>query len=224
MAFTPDGRVLVTTMTGQLRVIDPSAGLLPTPALDVGPISCAIHERGMLGIAVDPAFATNHYVDIDYTLKNGSDCGQNEVPSPFDRVSRFTLSDSNVIDPASEFVVLDHIPSENGHHAGDVHIGSDGLVYVSTGDGVCRLDPAEQTLCNVDNDNAQNPSLLLGKILRVAPDGSIPPDNPNVGAAGAHRCGDPAGTGVSTAPGPCLETFASGLRNPFRFAVRPGTS
>jgi glucose/arabinose dehydrogenase len=224
LAFTPDGRVLVTTMTGQLQVIDPSAGLLPTPALDVGPISCAIHERGMLGIAVDPAFAVNHYVYIDYTLKNGSDCGQNGDPSPFDRVSRFTLPDSNVVDPASEFVVLDHIPSRNGHNAGDVHFGADGLVYVSTGDGVCRLDPAEQTLCNVDNDNAQNPSLLLGKILRVAPDGSIPADNPNVGAAGAHRCGDPAGTGVSTAAGPCLETFASGLRNPFRFAVRPGTS
>ena len=221
---TPDGRVLITTMTGQLRVVTPAGGLLDAPALDVGPISCAIHERGMLGIAVDPAFATNHFVFVVYTMKNGSDCGNNGDPYPFDRVSRFTLADSNVIDPGSELVVLDHIPSRNGHNAGDVHFGADGLLYVSTGDGVCRLDPAQQTMCGIDNDNARNPSLLLGKILRVAPDGSIPASNPNVGAADAHRCGDPAGTAVSTGPGPCLETFASGLRNPFRFAVRPGTS
>jgi glucose/arabinose dehydrogenase len=224
LAFTPDGRVLVTTMTGQLRVVTAAGSLLPTPALDVAPITCSIHERGMLGVAVDPAFATNHFVFVFYTMKNGSDCGQNGDPYPFNRMSRFTLPASNVIDPASEVVVLDHIPSRNGHNAGDVHFGADGLIYVSVGDGVCRLDPAEQTLCNVDNNNARNPSLLLGKILRVAPDGSIPATNPNVGRVDSHRCGDPAGTAVSTGPGPCLETFASGLRNPFRFAVRPGTS
>jgi glucose/arabinose dehydrogenase len=107
---TPDGRVLVTTMTGQVRVVTPGGGLQATPALDVGPISCAIHERGILGIAVDPAFATNHFVFVVYTVKNGSDCGQNGDPYPFDRVSRFTLPDSNIVDPASEVVVVDHIP------------------------------------------------------------------------------------------------------------------
>jgi glucose/arabinose dehydrogenase len=224
VAVTPDGRVLITTMTGQLRVATAGGALVVSPALDLGPITCSIHERGMLGIAVDPAFATNHYLFVVYTMKNGSDCGLNSDPYPFDRVSRFTLGDDNVVDPASEVVVLDHIPSRNGHNAGDIHFGADGLVYVSTGDGVCRLDPAQQTLCNVDNDNARNPSLLLGKILRVAPNGSIPAGNPNIGAPEAHRCGDPAGSAVSTSPGPCLETFASGLRNPFRFAVRPGTS
>jgi glucose/arabinose dehydrogenase len=224
VAVTPDGRVLVTTMTGQLRVVVPGTGLLPNPAIDVGPISCDIHERGMLGIALDPNFVANHFVFVFYTMKNGSDCGQNVDPYPFNRVSRFTLPDSNVIDPASEVVVLDHIPSRSGHNAGDVHFGADGLLYISTGDGACRLDPSEDTLCRLDNNNARNPSTLLGKILRVAPDGSIPATNPNVGAAGSRRCGDPAAAGVVTGDGVCLETFASGLRNPFRFAIRPGTS
>jgi glucose/arabinose dehydrogenase len=224
LAFTPDGRVLITTMTGQLWVVTPGAGLLATPALDVGPQSCAIHERGMLGAAVDPGFATNHFVFLFYTVKNGSVCGQNVDPSPYNRVSRFTLPDTNVIDPAGEVVILDHIPSRNGHNAGDVHFGADGLLYVSTGDGACRLDPSEDTLCTVDNNNSRSDSQLLGKILRVAPDGSIPTGNPNVAATGSRRCGDPAAAAVVTGPGPCLETFASGLRNPFRFAVRPGTS
>lgn len=224
VAVTPDGRVLVTTMTGQLRVVVPGAGLLPNPAIDVGPISCAIHERGMLGIAVDPNFAANRHVFVFYTMKNGSDCGQNGDPSPFNRVSRFTLSDSNVVDPASEVVILDHIPSRNGHNAGDLHFGADGLLYISTGDGACRLDPAEETLCRLDNNNSRSPSILLGKILRISSDGSIPATNPNVGVAGSRRCGDPAAAGVATGDGHCLETFASGLRNPFRFAIRPGTN
>jgi glucose/arabinose dehydrogenase len=224
VAVTPDGRVLVTTMTGQLRVVVPGTGLLPNPAIDVGPISCAIHERGMLGIAIDPNFASNRFIFVFYTMKNGSDCGQNSNPSPFNRVARFTLPDSNVVDPASEVVILDHIPSRNGHNAGDVHFGADGLLYISTGDGACRLDPAEETLCRLDNNNARSPSILLGKILRIAPDGAIPATNPNVGVPGSRRCGDPAASGVATGDGPCLETFASGLRNPFRFAIRPGTN
>jgi hypothetical protein len=134
LAFTPDGRVLITTMTGQLRVVTPGAGLLATPALDVGPQSCAIHERGMLGAAVDAGFATNHFVFLFYTVKNGSVCGQNVDPYPYNRVSRFTLPDSNVIDPATEVVVLDHIPSRNGHNAGEqswdeIDLGAAGADY-----------------------------------------------------------------------------------------------
>ncbi|HEV7686462.1 MAG TPA: PQQ-dependent sugar dehydrogenase, partial [Acidimicrobiia bacterium] len=224
VASTPDGRVLVATMPGQLRVVKPGVGLLPAPALDLGFESCAIHERGMLGIAVDPAFAANHHLFIFYTFRNGSACGTNVDPYPINRLSRFTLGDNDVVDPSSEVVILDRIPSRGGgHNAGDVHFGADGLVYVSTGDGVCRLDPSQDTRCTSDNDNARSLNHLLGKILRVAPDGSIPPSNPYATAPGSRRCGNPA-TPPSAGSGPCQETFASGLRNPFRFAVRPGTS
>ncbi|HEY0399815.1 MAG TPA: PQQ-dependent sugar dehydrogenase, partial [Acidimicrobiia bacterium] len=227
VASTPDGRVLVATMPGQLRVVKPGVGLLATPALDVGFESCAIHERGMLGIAVDPAFVSNHFIFVFYTFNNGTACGTNVDPYPVNRVSRFTLPETNVIDPASELVVLDRIPSRGGgHNAGDIHFGADGLIYVSTGDGVCRIDASEDTRCTSDNNNARSLNHLLGKILRIAPDGSIPPSNPYAAAPGSRRCGDPAASASTPAvgSGPCRETFASGLRNPFRFAVRPGTS
>ena len=227
LAFTPDGRVLVATQPGQLRVIapGPGGGLIPTPAIDLGFELCSTYERGLLGVAVDPAFATNHHVFVLYTYKNGSTCGRNLDPYPVNRVSRFTLDDGNTIDPGSEVVVLDRIPSRTGqHNAGDLHFGADGLIYVSTGDGYCRLAPSEDTRCTADNNNARSLSHLMGKILRVAPDGSIPPANPYVTAAGSRRCGDPTAATTPAGSGPCQETFASGLRNPFRFAVRPGTS
>lgn len=116
----------------------------------------------MLGAAVDPGFATDHYVFLFSTVKNGSVCGQNVDPYPFNPVSRFTLPDTNVIDPASEVVILDHIPSRSGHNAGDIHFGADGLLYVSTGDGACRLDPSEDTLCTVDNNNSRSDSPAPG--------------------------------------------------------------
>jgi glucose/arabinose dehydrogenase len=225
LAFTPDGRGLVATQPGVLRVIAPGQGLLPEPALDLGPQLCSTYERGLLGAAVDPDFGVNHHVFLFYTYRHGSTCGRNLDPSPENRVGRFTLGDDNRIDPASEVVVLDHIPSRTGqHNAGDLHFGADGLVYVSTGDGYCRLPPGDETRCTSDNNNSRSLSHLLGKILRVAPDGSVPAGNPYVGAAGSRRCGDPDAAGPAPGSGPCRETFAAGLRNPFRFAVRPGTS
>ena len=225
VAFTPDGRGLVATQPGRLWVLAPGAGLGPEPALDLGPQLCATSERGLLGVAVDPAFAVNHHVFVLYTHRNGSACGRNLDPYPVNRVSRFTLGDDNRIDPAGEVVVLDHIPARTGqHNAGDLHFAADGLLYVSTGDGYCRLPPADDSRCTEDNNNSRSLSHLLGKILRIAPDGSVPASNPWAAATGSRRCGDPAAAGPPSGSGPCRETFATGLRNPFRFAVRPGTS
>jgi glucose/arabinose dehydrogenase len=225
IAFTPDGRGLVATQPGRLWVIGPGGGLGAEPAIDLGPQLCATSERGLLGVAVDPAFSTNHHVFVLYTHRNGSACGRNLDPYPVNRVSRLTLGDDDRIDTGSEVVVLDHIPARTGqHNAGDLHFGADGLLYVSTGDGYCRLPPADDSRCTDDNNNSRSLSSLLGKILRIAPDGSIPPSNPWVGAAGSRRCGDPSAAGPPSGTGPCRETFATGLRNPFRFAVRPGTS
>src|SRR5690349_6831642 len=65
LAFTPDGRLLVTTQGGDLRVYKNGA-LLATPALDLAAV-CTNSERGLLGVAVDPDFATNKYVYLFYT-------------------------------------------------------------------------------------------------------------------------------------------------------------
>jgi glucose/arabinose dehydrogenase len=229
LAFTPDGRLLITTQTGQLRVYQDGT-LLSTPALDLQAAEtiCFDFERGLLGVAVDPDFANNHYIYLYYTFKKFNTCNANSADSPVNRVSRFTLSDGNVA--TDETVLVDNIPSPNGNHnAGDLHFGADGKLYISAGDGGCQLLPPNG--CASANQNARRYDILSGKILRVNSDGTYPPDNPwavnnpNPGAGSVRRCGDPAATpDWSIIGGPCGETFAWGLRNPFRFALDPNAA
>ena len=224
LAFTPDGRMLITTQPGKLRIVA-GGTLLSTAALDLaaGGNLCTNSERGMLGVAVDPGFATNGFIYLFWTFKKYGVCPTNTAQAPVNRVSRFTLKPApdNTVDPLSEVDLIDNIPSPGGsHNAGDLHVGADGLLYVTVGDGSCRL--SDPSMCAAQNDNARHLDTLPGKVLRVGLDGSIPSTNPYASAAGARRCGDPAG--VPAGSGPCSETFASGLRNPFRFAFRPGTS
>src|SRR6266545_4830587 len=215
LAFTPDGRLLLTQQTGQLRVYQ-SGALLTTPALDlnIGNLICSDFERGLLGVAVDPNFATNHSIYVYYTFNkhNAPDrnsCAHNNAATePVNRVVRYTLSDANVA--SGETVLVDNIPSPNGNHnAGDLHFGKDGYLYISVGEGGV-------------NANARRLDLLSGKILRVDRDGLPLAANPQAGTAGARRCGDPSG--VPAGAGPCSEMYAWGLRNPFRFAFDPNAA
>ncbi len=208
LAFTPDGRVLVTSQTGELRVFD-QKGAQKATALTLAPI-CSNSERGLLGIAVDPAFASNDFVYVYYTANIPTVGCKN-------RVSRFTLPDTNVVDPASELILLDNIRSTHGNHnAGDLHFGNDGNLYVSVGDGGC--DYKDTTKCGGQNAASRDENVLNGKILRITPTGDIPADNPFQGP-GTARCGLDGGT----MPGSrCQETYAWGFRNPFRFALDPG--
>jgi glucose/arabinose dehydrogenase len=215
LAFTPDGRLLLTQQTGQLRVYQGGA-LATDPVFDfnVNNRICSDFERGLLGVAVDPNFATNHFVYLYYTFNkhNAPDrnsCAHNNASTePVNRVSRFVLSDGNVA--SGETVLVDNIPSPNGNHnAGDLHFGKDGYLYVSVGEGGV-------------NANARRLDLLSGKILRVDRDGLPPAANPQAGTAGARRCGNPSG--VPAGNGPCSEMFAWGLRNPFRFAFDPNAA
>lgn len=215
LAFTPDERMLVTTQQGQVRVFQNDA-LLPAPALSLGSKVCTNSERGLLGIAVDPEFATNEYVYLFYTAKVGSTCdgSRDEV----NRVSRFTLS-GNTIDANSEVVLVGNMPSPNGNHnAGDLQFGKDGYLYISIGDGGC--DYANNSGCAGQNDAARDQHVLTGKILRITRDGGIPETNPFRGT-GAVRCNV---TGRTNPGNKCQETFASGLRNPFRMAFDPNAS
>lgn len=217
IAFTPDGRMLVTTQPGVLRVHTAAGGLVATAALNLGSKLCANSERGLLGVAVDPAFAANRFIYLYYTFnKFGNTCPTNTSAAPVNRVSRFVLADSNVVDPATETVLIDNIPSPAGNHnAGDVQFGKDGNLYVSVGDGGC--DYAGDGGCGGSNDAARDQHVLLGKILRITPSGGIPADNPYTGA-GTARC---SATGATSAGMRCQETFAWGLRNPFRIAFDP---
>jgi glucose/arabinose dehydrogenase len=215
-AFHPDGRMFVTTQPGRLWIARDGA-LLPTPALDLSGVTCSGSERGLLGIAFDPGVATNGFVYLFYTFAKFGTCPTNSPQAPVNRVSRFTLN-GDTINSASELVLLDGMPSPNGNHnAGDVHVGNDGNLYVSIGDGGC--DYAGNSGCAGANDAARDLNALTGKIVRITRTGGIPAGNPFTGP-GTARCN--AGP---TAPGMrCQEIFATGLRNPFRIAFDPNTA
>src|SRR5262245_57902540 len=197
LAFTPDGRLLVTTQGGAVRVVQ-GGTLLATPALSLSP--CTESERGLLGVAVHPQFAANNFIYLYYTANiAGVGCKN--------RVSRFTLPPSNVISPASEQIMIDRIHSTAGNHnGGDLKFGRDGFLYVSVGDGGC--DYAGDSGCAGANDAARDRHILTGKVLRITRDGAVPPGNPFLGADSA-RCNV---TGRTDPGKKCQETFAWGLR------------
>src|SRR5215203_4465940 len=214
LAFTPDGRLLITTQAGALRIYQGGA-LLATPALTFPASSICGDpgtERGLLGVAVDPEFMPTGYIYLFYTFeKPGGAC--------VNRVSRFVLPAGNVINPATELVLVDNMPSPAGNHnAGDVHFGRDGYLYISIGDGGC--DYAGDSGCGGANDAARDEHVLTGKILRITRDGNIPLDNPFQGP-GTARCN---ATAQTTAGNQCWETFGWGLRNPFRIAFDPNAA
>jgi glucose/arabinose dehydrogenase len=183
MDFAPDGRLFVCEQYGRLRVIKNDV-LLATPFLTVTPDSAG--ERGLLGVAFDPNFANNQWLYIYYTVPG----------SPaHNRVSRFTAS-GDVAVPGSEAVILElnDLSSAQNHNGGAVHFGLDGKLYVAVGE-------------NANSANSQTLATLLGKVLRINPDGSIPTDNPFYNVA----------SGVNRA------IWALGVRNPFTFGIQPGT-
>ena len=228
LEFAPDGRMIVADKPGRLRVFRPDGTRLST-ALDLSARVCTGErspgrqdERGLLGVTVDPYFKTTGYVYVYYTHKKFPDaanpCPYGNPDSPVNRVSRFKMS-GNTIDPASEVVLIDNIPSTSGsHNAGDVKFGKDDNLYVSVGDGGC--DYAATSNCAGVNDAAQDPHVLVGKILRVTRGGAIPSTNPYTGPE-SERCGDFGDDGRTQAGRNCQEVFAKGLRNPFRMAFDP---
>lgn len=190
MALHPDGRVFVCQQTGQLRVIKNGA-VLPTPFTTLTVNSSG--ERGLLGVAFDPDYATNRFVYVYYTAT---------TPAIHNRVSRFTADATNedIAVPGSEVVLLDlETLSATNHNGGAIHFGPDGKLYIATGE-------------NAVPSNAQSLSNRLGKILRLNADGTIPADNPT---SFPNIAGSP--TGVNRA------IWAVGLRNPFTFTFQPGT-
>ena len=180
MALAPDGRLFVLEKFGQVRIIDSTGQLLPEPFLYL-PVD-NFNERGLDGIAIPPDFEQNPWVYLYYTVPGAN----------HNRVSRFR-AEGNFAVPDSEEILLDLDELSGPHHnAGAMLFGNDGMLYIAVGDGT-------------DASSAQNMNSLLGKILRIKPDGSIPEDNPFYNQLeGKYRA-----------------IYALGFRNPFSMAIDP---
>ncbi len=180
IAFPPDGRLLIAERGGRI-LIHQGGSLLPAPLIQID-ANTLFGERGLVGLTIDPNFASNGFLYAYYTTQ-----------APRNRVGRFTVV-GNAANPASEALIWQNpVLAADFHHGGSIAFGPDGNLYISTGD-------------QFDSGNSQDLTNEHGKILRVRPDGTIPPTNPFIGVPGAR---------------PAI--WAYGLRNPFRIGFDPTT-
>jgi len=181
------GRLFIVEQRGAIRVFD-GGQLLPTPFLAIQSLVRFGGERGLLGLAFDPSYATNGFFYVNYT--RASDAATT--------IARYQVSanNPNIADPSSAVVLLNIQQPNSNHNGGQIAFGPDGYLYIGTGDGGGAGDPDE---------NGQDLTTLLGKILRIdvsnAPPYATPLDNPFVGNPAARD-----------------EIWAYGLRNPWRFS------
>ena len=149
VAFLPDGQALVSERDSARIMLLDGAGA----AAEVGEVPDVVPagEGGLLGLAISPDFATDQLV---YAYRS--------APGSVNQIVRMTFDGATLGTPE---VVLDGIPSNTIHNGGRIHFGPDGMLYAGVGDAG-------------NTGAAQDIGSLSGKILRMMPDGSVPPDNP----------------------------------------------
>ncbi len=185
------GRLFIVQKGGLIRILK-NGTPVAQPFLDLSALVSTSSERGLLGLAFHPQFASNRYFYVYYT----------RVSDGAITIARYQRNANlpDVADPASASVLLTIAHSSfDNHNGGHLAFGSDGYLYIGTGDGGSGGDPF---------GNGQRKSALLAKMLRIDVNGgppySIPADNPFAGST----CG----------AGACPEIWAYGLRNPWKFS------
>lgn len=164
LAILPDGRMLVTEKSGTLRVVEQN-GKVSSPLAGVPPVD-ASGQGGLLDVALDPSFASNHLVYLSYAEPGPN--GTAGTAALRGRLGATGLEDVNVIYRQDPKVV-------GGNHFGSrIVFAPDGKVFITQGERFAY------------RDQAQNLNSLLGKVVRLNPDGTVPPDNPFVGKSGAR--------------------------------------
>jgi glucose/arabinose dehydrogenase len=213
MDFAPDGRLFVLEQGGNVKLVRGDGSTWTALHLNVD----SQGERGLLGIAFDPNFAFNHFAYLYYTNPNAG----GSATGVHNQLSRFTVDDTDPLRPVftSEAPILDwnNLSSATNHNGGAIHFGIDGMLYADAGDNVQTF-----TLGGNTYRVSQTLNDLLGKQLRIDVanfnNGTATRDDPTVG----HLI--PADNPfVGVAPGINQLIYALGLRNPFTFAVQPGT-
>lgn len=165
MAFDPQGRLFYTEKeAGNVRLFS-NGSLQASPVIHYA-VDGTCSERGLLGIAIDPNFTTNHYIYVYYTYdaNPGTTC-----EATTNRVARFVENNgvgTNSVD------IFTSTQTAGNHNGGNIHFGPDGKLYISIGD-------------NANAANSQDVTVKNGKIHRINSDGTIPPDNPVFTQTGA---------------------------------------
>ena len=192
-------RLFVAERGGTIRIFDRTTqSLRGTPFISISDIGLS-GEQGLLGLAFDPNYATNGHFYVNLVEPGGA------FGNGVTHIRRYTLSgDPDVADPASATTILTYDQPATNHNGGWIGFSpSDGFLYVASGDGGGSNDP---------NDNGQNLSTLLGKMLRIdVTDDDFPGDadlNYAVPAGNPYADDGDANT--------LDEIWAYGLRNPFR--------
>jgi glucose/arabinose dehydrogenase/PKD repeat protein len=210
VTWAPDGRMFVAEHAGTIRVVTAAGQLLDEPLLDIADHTNLIIDQGILGLAADSDFENNHYLWILYVHESNPSQPYAQKTARLVRVE--VEPDNTLVNPSDpETVVLgkvstppcpapsnssDCIPSTWTHTIGTVRSGPDGTLWIGAGDaGTPFLATDEQS--------------YSGKILHVDRDGQGLPDHP--------FC--PDDTDLTHV---CTKVYAKGLRNPFRFTLRPG--
>ena len=171
LVTTPPGdmdRLFVVEKSGKIRIIR-NGSVVSTPFLDVGALISDGGERGLLGLAFHPGYASNGRFAIHYTNTAGDT-----------RVVTYRVSTNpDLADPSSAQVILAVDQPFSNHNGGMIEFGPDGKLYIGLGDGGSGGDPF---------GNGQDRNTLLGKLLRLDVNAngqaSIPSDNPFVGQGG----------------------------------------
>ncbi len=166
-----DDRLFIVEKSGYVHIVDGSGNQLATPFLDIDSLVNSGGERGLLGLAFAPDYATSGDFYVSY-----SDNGGDTV------IARYGVSagDVNVADSAETIILQVDQPAFN-HNGGAIRFGPDGYLYIALGDGGGQGDPS---------DLAQDGSSLLGKVLRIDVTGqatyTIPASNPYTQTAGTQ--------------------------------------
>jgi glucose/arabinose dehydrogenase len=212
------GRLFIVDQAGKILILQ-NGQVLATPFLDLTSGIVAVNpgydERGLLGLAFHPGYASNGRFFVRYSKPRlgiaGEPCFGTSRGCHEEILAEYHVSaDPNVANPVGAILFRVDEPEFN-HNAGDVVFGPDGFLYFTLGDGGGANDDLHlATLPHGPTGNGQNTGVALGKVLRIDVNSgtpyTIPPSNPFAGGGGLP------------------EIWAWGLRNPFRFSfdTRPG--